>query len=136
MATIHKEFFVNASPEFVWDAIKAVGEVHTRLARGFVTRCEIKDGARTVTFANGFVVQEKIIAIDDALQRMAYTAVGGRALHHNASFQVFAAPNNQCRILWVTDLLPDEMHAPIAQMVELGSSAIKQTLEKAFVQKQ
>lgn len=136
MATIYKEFFVDASPEFVWDAIREVGEVHTRLASGFVTHCTIKDGVRTVTFANGFVVQEKIITIDNSLQRMAYTAVGGRASHHNASFQVFAASSNQSRILWVTDLLPDDMRVPIDHMVELGSSAIKQTLEKAFAQKQ
>ncbi|MGH8601051.1 MAG: hypothetical protein ACRET1_10315 [Burkholderiales bacterium] len=35
-------------------------------------------------------------------------------------------------ILWVTDLLPDEMESPIAQMVEAGSIVIEKTLESAF----
>jgi hypothetical protein len=28
MASIYKEFLVNASPQFVWEAIKDVGAVH------------------------------------------------------------------------------------------------------------
>lgn len=56
-----------------------------------------------------------------------------RASHHNAYLQVFPAPNGQSRVLWVTDLLPDEMRAPIEQMVELGSAAMAKTLERSFV---
>ena len=49
MATIYKEFSVNAPPDFVWTAIKDVGAVHTRLARGFVTDTVLRDSIRTVT---------------------------------------------------------------------------------------
>ncbi len=136
MATIYKEFIVNAPPEFVWEAIRDVGAVHTRLAQGFVTNTVLSGDVRTVTFANGFVVREQIVTISDELRRLAYTSVGGRASHHNAYFQVFAAPEGQSRVLWVTDLLPEDVRTPIAQMMELGSSAIKQTLEKSFVGKQ
>jgi hypothetical protein len=132
MATIYKEFLVNATPQFVWDAIKDVGSVHSRLAQGFVTDTVLDGNVRTVTFANGFVVKERIIAVSDQQCRLAYSAVEGRASHHNAYFHVFAAPNGQSRILWVTDLLPDEMRGPIEQMVELGSAAITQTLERSF----
>ncbi len=136
MATIYKEFIVNATPEFVWEAIRDVGAVHTRLAQGFVTNTVLSGDVRTVTFANGFVVREQIVTISDELRRLAYTSVGGRASHHNAYFQVFAAPEGQSRVLWVTDLLPENVRTPIAQMMELGSSAIKQTLEKSFGEKQ
>ena len=132
MATIYKEFFVNAPPDFVWDAIKDVGAVHTRLAQGFVTDTVLADGIRTVTFANGFVAREQIVSIDDEIARLAYASVGGRASHHNACLQVFPAPEGRSRVLWVTDLLPEAMRAPIAQMVELGSSAIQQTLERSY----
>ena len=132
MATIYKEFFVNAPPDFVWAAIKDVGAVHTRLAQGFVTDTVLTDDIRTVTFSNGFTVREQIVAVDDEHARLAYSSVGGRASHHNAYFQVFPCPEGQSRVLWVTDLLPDEMRAPIAQMVELGSSAIQQTLERSY----
>lgn len=132
MATIYKEFSVNAPSDFVWAAIKDVGAAHTRLAQGFVTDVVLTGDVRTVTFANGLVVREQIIAIDDEHTRFAYSSVGGRASHHNAYFQVFPGSDGQSRVLWVTDLLPEQMHAPISQMVELGSSAIQSTLERAY----
>ena len=132
MASIYKEFVVNASPEFVWQAIKAVGDVHVRLAQGFVTDTKLEGDTRTVTFANGFTVQEQIVSIDDATFRFVYRSVGGKASHHNAFFQVFPTPDGLSKILWVTDLLPDEMRAPIEQMVALGAGAIQKTLEQSY----
>jgi carbon monoxide dehydrogenase subunit G len=132
MASIYKEFVVNASPQFVWEAIKDVGAVHARLAQGFVTDTKLEGNTRTVTFSNGFVVQEQVVSTNDEIRRFVYRAVGGKASHHNAFFQVFAAPDGKSKVLWVTDLLPDEMRTPIEQMVELGSGAIQRTLEKSF----
>jgi len=131
MTSIYKEFVVDAAPQFVWEAIKDVGAVHVRLAKDFVTDTTVEGDTRTVTFANGFVVREQVVAIDDAIRRFVYRAVGGRASHHNAFFQVFDAPEGKSKVLWVTDLLPDEMRAPIEQMVELGAAAIQRTLESS-----
>jgi carbon monoxide dehydrogenase subunit G len=132
MATVYKDFFVNAPPDFVWEAIKDVGAVHTRLARGFVTRTVLSGDTRTVTFSNGFIVHERIITISDELRRLSYTASGGRASHHNACFQVLNTAEGKARVLWVTDLLPEDAMAPIAQMADIGSAAIQQTLEQSF----
>jgi carbon monoxide dehydrogenase subunit G len=132
MASIYKEFLVNASPQFVWEAVKDVGAVHARLAQGFVTDTRLEGDTRTVTFANGFVVQEQVVSIDDETRRFVYRALGGRASHHNAFFQVFPTADGKAKVLWVTDLLPDEMRAPIEQMVELGSGAIQRTLENSY----
>ena len=132
MASIYKEFLVNASPEFVWEAVKDVGAVHARLAQGFVTDTKLEGDTRTVTFANGFVVQEQVVSTNDEMRRFVYRAVGGRASHHNAFFQVFPTPDGKSKLLWVTDLLPDEMRTPIEQMVELGSTAIQRTLEQSY----
>jgi len=132
MASIYKEFLVNAAPQFVWEAVKDVGAVHARLARGFVINTMLVGDTRTVTFANGFVVQEQVVSISDEMRRFVYRAVGGRASHHNASFQVFPTSDGKSKVLWVTDLLPDEMRAPIEQMVELGSGAIQRTLEQSY----
>jgi hypothetical protein len=131
MATIYTQFVVKASPEFVWEAIRDVGAVHTRLAQGFVTNTVLEGTVRTVTFANGFVVREQIVSVNDELRRLAYSAVGGRATHHNAYFQVFADADRGSQVLWVTDLLPDDVQGAIAQMVELGAAAIVKTLEQS-----
>ena len=132
MATIYKDFIVNAPPDFVWEAIKDVGAVHTRLAQGFVTDTVLSGDIRTVTFLNGYTVREQIITISDELRRLSFTVVKGRASHHNSYFQVLATVEGKTHIVWVTDLLPDELKASIEQMVESGSSAIQQTLEKLF----
>ena len=130
MATIYKEILVRASPEFVWDAIKDFGAVHTRLARGFVKDTVRSGDVRTVTFANGFVAREQLVSVSNEQHRLVYALVGGPTSHHNAYFQVFAAPSGQSRVLWVTDLLPEDARALISQMVDLGSAAIQQTLEE------
>lgn len=134
MATIHREVDLAASADFVWAALKDIGELHTRLAVGFVVDTRLAGSVRTVTFANGLIVTEQIVAIDDENKRLAYSSVGGRASHHNAYFQVFPCGEGKSRLLWVTDLLPDDMRPPIAQMVELGIPAIRQTLERAYAE--
>jgi hypothetical protein len=132
MATIYKEFTVNASPDFVWEAVRDVGAVHNRLAQGFVTNTELSGDTRTVTFANGFVVREQIITISDELRRLSYAAIGGRSSHHNAYFQVLGTAEGKTRVLWVTDFLPENIRDAISQMVDTGSAAMQQTLERQF----
>jgi carbon monoxide dehydrogenase subunit G len=129
MASILQEVLIDAPAEAVWDAIRDVGAVHRRLARGFVTDVRLQGGARLVTFANGVVVRESIISVDDAARRIAYSASGGRATHHNASMQVFDAGDGRTRLVWITDLLPDDAADAIRGMVERGSAAIRATLE-------
>jgi Polyketide cyclase / dehydrase and lipid transport len=91
-----------------------VGAVHTRLARDFVVDTRLEGGSRVVTFANGEVVRERIVDIDDRTRRLAYAVVEWRTSHHNASFQVIPDGDRRCRVVWITDLLPDT----IAELVE------------------
>lgn len=91
MASIRKEVQVNARPEKIWDAVRDVGAVHERLAPGFVVDTRMEEGARVVTFANGQVARELIVAVDDAARRLVWSVVGSpRLTHHNASLQIFA----------------------------------------------
>ncbi len=89
MASIHKEILIQARPQDVWAAIRDVGAVHQRLAPGFVIDARLDGDARIVTFADGAVVRELLVDIDDEARRVAYAAIGGRTTHHNASMQVF-----------------------------------------------
>ncbi len=129
MAAIYKEILIDAPPEEVWAAVRDVGAVHERLTPGLLTDARLEDGARVVTFANGMVARELIVSLDDGLRRFSYAAVGGRAAHHNASFQVFAEGEGRTRLVWVTDVLPDELSAPIGALVEQGAAVMKRTLE-------
>src|SRR5690349_15042518 len=133
MATISKEILVDARPKDVWDAIRDVGAVHQRLFPGVLTDCRLDGKARIVTFANGLVLCELIVTIDDRARRLVYASVNGRATHHNASMQVFDEGENRSRVVWITDVLPDELIDSISQLVEMGSDAMKQTLESQVV---
>src|SRR5207237_2519085 len=100
MATIQEEVRVATSAERVWDAIRDVGALHTRLVPGFVVDTRLEPGARVVTFANGMVVKEPIIAIDDEARRLVWSAKGGRLDHYNASVQVFTEGVGS-RVVWI-----------------------------------
>jgi len=130
MASVHREIVIARPPAEVWDALADVGALHTRLAPGFVTDCRLEPGARVVTFANGMVARELIVDVDAERRRVAWSAVGGRLSHHNASAQVFAE-GDATRFVWIADFLPDE-HAPaIAAMIDQGMAAMKRHLDIA-----
>ena len=130
MASIHKEISVDAPAEHVWAAIREVGGIHDRLARDFVVDTRLEGNSRLVTFASGAVVRERIIDVDERSRRLAYSVVEWRATHHNASLQVFAEGPRRSRIIWIADLLPDELASVVDGLMEQGCAAMKQTLEQ------
>jgi len=131
MASIHKEIAVNARPERVWDAIRDVGAVHKRLAPGFVTDTHLEGDARVVTFASGLVARELIVDLDDQARRLAWSVVGSKMTHHNASLQVFPDGEARSRVVWIADLLPNELRDYIGGMIEQGMATMKKTLDGA-----
>jgi carbon monoxide dehydrogenase subunit G len=130
MASIRREIRLDARAEDVWDAVRDVGNIHQRLCPGFLTDCRM-DGphARIVTFGNGMVVKELIVDVDDKARRIAWSAVGGRLSHHNASMQIFP-DGGGCRAVWIADLLPNDLAGAIAGMIDQGLAAMKKTLER------
>ena len=131
MATIRKDIPLKAPAARVWDVIRDVGAVHTRLAPGFVVDTRIEEGARVVTFANGLVARELIVTVDDEAKRLVYSVVGGAATHHNASFQVIPTAEGRTSLVWITDVLPDHVATPLGAMVDAGSTVIQRTLDEA-----
>ncbi|HEV8208772.1 MAG TPA: SRPBCC family protein [Vicinamibacterales bacterium] len=131
MASIHKEVLIDAPADRIWDALRDVGAIHTRLARGFVTDTRLEGDTRDVTFSNGAVVRERIVDLDDRVRRIAYAAVGGRFTHHSASIQVFPDGDSRSRVVWIADLLPNDVAALIGGMMEQGCAAMKRTLEQS-----
>ena len=130
MASITREVSIHARPEHVWSAVRDVGEIHVRLVPGVVSDCRLDGDARIVTFANGLVVRELIVDIDDDQRRLVWAAVGGQFKHHNASLQVLAEGADQSRLVWIADLLPDELTPTVTALTEQGIAVMKQTLEE------
>jgi hypothetical protein len=130
MASIRLEMNLHAHPAGVWHAVRDVGAIHTRLAPDFVTDTKLDGDARIVTFANGMVAKELIVDLDDAARRLVWSVVGGRMTHHNGSIQVFPE-GDACRLVWIADILPNELKAPIQAMMQQGMGAMKKKLESA-----
>lgn len=130
MASIRREVSIAARPEQVWAAVRDVGNIHERLVPGFVTEARLEGDVRIVTFANGLVVREPIVGIDDDDRRVAWAAVGGQFEHYNASLQVFADGADRSRIVWIADLLPNALAATVEGLIEQGLAVMKQTLER------
>jgi hypothetical protein len=131
MATIIKEALIAAPAEQVWAALADVGALHTKLAPGFVIDTKLEPGARLVTFANGQTAKELIVSVDPERRRVAWSAVGGRLTHHNASAQVIAEGEGRCRFVWTADLLPDALAPAIEGMIAQGLAAIQGAMERA-----
>jgi hypothetical protein len=130
MPTLHKNIYVAANPAHVWEAMRDIGALHTRLVPGFVveTRVEPDEEAREVTFANGLIVREPILSVDDDRRRLAWTVEGIPATHYNAVLTV-EADGIGSRVHWTTDFLPREEYPSISTMQDAALDAMKRALE-------
>jgi hypothetical protein len=126
MTTVAVEVTTDASPSAVWDVIRDIGSLHTRLVPGFVLATELVPGGRRVTFANGLVVVEPIVCMNDDLRRLVWTAHGGSPYitHYNAAAQVYPREIGGSRVVWTADVLPHEAAEQIATMMKAGASAM------------
>ena len=128
MASIRREISLERDADAVWDAIRDFNQVHARVAPGFLTGLEMKDGDRVVTFFNGLIARERLVTLDDDGRRLVYTIVDGRPTHHNASFEVLQDSDGGSHVVWTADLLPNELAPAIAAMMDQGLAVMKKTL--------
>jgi carbon monoxide dehydrogenase subunit G len=131
MATLSKQIAVDSSAANVWSAIRDFGQVHTRVAPGFLTRLEMDKGDRVLTFFNGLEARERLVTVDDEQCRLVYSVVEGRPTHYNAAVQVFPEGDGRSRVIWTIDVLPNELGPTIGGMMEHALPIMKKTLEAA-----
>lgn len=123
-----------------WEAPLAVSAQRARAALRRVDLAQklfspvLIDGAmdgdvRTVTFAQGMVVRERMITVDEMRKRVVYSVLGGLFEHHSASMQIVPVDQASCRFVWVSDFLPAERMEMVRPLVELGSAALTRNIE-------
>jgi carbon monoxide dehydrogenase subunit G len=129
MASIIRQLHVNAPAEVAWDALRDYGNVHRRVARGFVADTRTDGQDRIVTFVNGAVARERLVAADDEHRRLVYSVVESSfgLTHHQASVEVIPSGGGST-LRWITDVLPDAAAEPIGSMMDAGAVAIRATL--------
>ena len=69
MTTLRKEVVVDTPADHAWSRLSDVRRTHELFA-GVLLDCHIDGDIRTVVFANGMTVVERLITIDDALRRI------------------------------------------------------------------
>jgi len=132
MASVHLSTIINCDVASAWDALQDFGALHTRLAPGFVTDCQLAGEARIVTFHNGMSVRERFVSSDDAQRRLVWSVVGPPFEHHNGAATVSpdgADGEGHCRFEWQADMLPDVLAGELEPMMREGLAAIKRHLE-------
>jgi hypothetical protein len=130
MASIQKSVEVEVGAEQAWAALRLVGDAH-KLFAPVLADAQLDGDTRTARFANGMVVHERMLDIDDGTRRVAYTVLDGPGMtYHHASMQIVEAGQGRCRFVWITDFLPAEVGSAIAPLIEHGTSALKSNLER------
>jgi hypothetical protein len=130
MASIVKRIETVAPVEVVWSAIRDIGALHTRLVPGFVTDTVLDGDARIVTFANGLVMREPIITIDDEHRRLVWSVDDGPPDHYNGAAHAIEQPDGTTVVVWTADFKPDELTAVIDEMMTAGAAAMKVALDR------
>jgi hypothetical protein len=131
MASIHKDVPIDASPADVWAAVRDFGAVHQRLAPGFVLDARLDGDARIVTFANGTVARELLVDCDEARRRLVYAVINERVKHYSASVQVLADGDARARLVWIVDVLPNEIAPYIGGQMDQAALAMQGTLARS-----
>ena len=129
MASIHIESPVAVSADTAWRALREVGEAG-KLFAPVLDGAELHGDMRTVHFANGPLLHERIIDVDEPHRRVAYSVLDSPGLtYHHASMQIVDEGPQRCRFVWTTDFLPAESAANLRPVIEAGTHAFKVNLE-------
>ena len=133
MASIHKDIPIDAHPDHVWDAVRDFGAVHTRLAPGFVTDARLEGDTRIVTFADGMVAREQLVDCDEARRRLVYAIANERVSHYSElhPVQVNADGDTRSRLIWIVDVLPNEIAPYIDAQMNQGALAVQKALGRS-----
>ena len=127
MASIFKTLALDVPATRVWEALRDVGALHTRLVPGFVTDTRLEEGSRQVTFFNGRTVREWIVDVDDAQRRVAWAITDAPFRHYAANARVVEEGPDRCRFEWRVDLLPDALAPTVSDLMDRGLAAIRES---------
>jgi hypothetical protein len=129
MASIIKEIDVAAGADAAWALLREVGAADKAFP-GVLVASRLDGDVRTVNFANGMEVKERIVNIDEQNRRVAYGVIEGRFTHHHGSMQIQALGDGRCRFIWISDFLPDEAEPLVQGLVDQGAAALRGVLER------
>ncbi len=127
MTSLRNEILVDVPAADAWAALKSISKTHELFA-GVLVDSRLEGDIRTVTFANGLVARERIVAVDESRMRVAY-AVLDIFEQHAASMRIVPVSARQCRFVWKSDFLPGTKAATVGPLMAQGCAALKRAIE-------
>ncbi|WP_163893791.1 SRPBCC family protein [Mycolicibacterium hippocampi] len=130
MASIHTEFLIDVDAARAWRVVGDWAAGPAAMAPGYVVSSQAEGDVRVVTFANGTIARERLVARDDAARRIVYSVIGDslRPDHDNAVMQVIPDGADRCRLVWSRDVLPDELADPLREAMHEAGAVITRTV--------
>ena len=126
MASFRTESIIDLPAADAWTRLSDLANTHT-LFPGVLTACTLDGNIRTVTFADGAVLKERIVTVDHDARRLAYGVIE-RFEHHASTMEIVAVNTRQCRFVWISDVLPDGAIDRVAGLMTKGTAAFKTAL--------
>jgi Polyketide cyclase / dehydrase and lipid transport len=74
------------------------------------------------------VARELLVDCDDARRRLVYAIVNERVSHYSASVQVTADGDTRSRLVWIVDVLPNEIAPYIDAQMDQAALAMQKAL--------
>jgi len=129
MASVVREIVIDAPPAQVWAVVGDFAGGPSRMSPGMLADCRLDEpDVRALTFADGSVVRERLIARDDATRRIVWGWLGDEVLHDNTSMQVLADGADRSRLVWIHDTLPDHLCEWLAPTMDRLTPVIQKAL--------
>lgn len=129
MASVIREIIIDAAPQSVWAVHGDFAGGPLKAVPGVFTSCHVDEaGVRTLSFADGTVAKERLIARDEEARRIVWGWVGDQVIHDNTSMQVFALGDGRSRLVWIHDTLPDELTEWLAAAMDQITPVMQQAL--------
>ncbi len=130
MGSVIREIVIDAPTDHVWAVVSDFADGPVRMSGGAVVDSKlVAPDVRALTFADGTVVRERLVARDEPGRRIAYAWVGDGVAHDNTSMQVFADSAGRCRLVWIHDTLPDELTGWLASTMDRMVPVLQQALK-------
>jgi hypothetical protein len=77
------------------------------------------------------VARELLVDCDDARRRLVYAVISERVKHYSASVQVVGDGEARTRMIWIVDVLPNEIAPYIAGQMDQAVLAVQAALGRA-----
>jgi carbon monoxide dehydrogenase subunit G len=130
VGSVVREIIIDAAPEKVWAAVGDFENGPAQTSPGVFVDCRLeRPDLRVLTFADGTVARERLIARDEHSRRIVWGWVGAEVVHDNTSMQVFPHGEAQTRLVWIHDTLPDELTGRLAAAMDQLTPVFQQSLK-------